>query len=84
VLFTESTEYHCEIDNSCPEKTVPSGTRKLALPLLIGGIAGTGIGIGLYSAGHTNLAMDAQGSSASGKTAEVRPPTLGVTLRGKL
>jgi hypothetical protein len=84
VLFTETTEYHCEVDPSCPETTTASGTKKLALPLLLGGLAGTGLGIGLFVAGHSQFTTDVPNSSAGEKLAGVRPRAFGLTLRGAL
>ncbi len=84
VLFTETTEYHCDVDPSCPESTTQSGTRKLAFPFLIGGLAGTGLGIGMFVAGHTTLGLDPAGSSAGSKTAGLREAPLGLTYRGAL
>jgi hypothetical protein len=84
VLFTETTEYHCEVDPSCPESTTASGTKKLALPLLLGGLAGTGLGIGLFVAGHSQFTTDAPGASKASEQSGVRQQAFGVTLRGTL
>ena len=83
VIFTESTEYHCEVDPSCPETKVTSGTKKLALPLVLGGVAGTGLGIGLFMAGHTEIGTETAASGGA-HLAEVRGRPFGVTLSGKL
>jgi hypothetical protein len=84
VVFTETTEYHCEVDPSCPETTTASGTKKLALPLLLGGLAGTGLGIGLFVAGHSQFTSDVPGESKAAKQAGGRQQAFGVTLRGAL
>lgn len=64
-LFTETTEYDCDVDPSCPERTEDSATKKLALPLLLGGAAGIGGGIGMMLAGSTSLEKQSQTANLS-------------------
>jgi hypothetical protein len=82
-LFTETTEFHCEIDNSCPEQTVESGTHKLALPLLLGGVAGTGLGIGMIALGKTSFEEE-HPRTAFRVPREAAATSFGITYRGNL
>jgi hypothetical protein len=64
-LFTEDTDY--KSDGS--EIKSESGTKKLALPLLLGGLGGTGLGIGLIVAGGTSFDRDPHpGADRAGAT----------------
>jgi len=76
-LFTKTTNYRCDIDNSCPEEQVESSTHKLALPFLIGGAVGTGAGIWMVSAGRTSIEPE-QGATALQRPTNAAPNVLGL------
>lgn len=80
-LFTEITQYNP--DGS--ETKTDSGTKKLALPLLLGGLWGTGLGIGMMIAGRTSLERDAYAdpnAEHGGPNVASRTP-LGVSYSGR-
>jgi len=76
-LFTKSTNYRCDIDNSCPEEQVESTTHKLALPFLIGGAVGTAAGIWMVSAGSTSIEPE-RGATALQRPTNVVSNVLGL------
>jgi hypothetical protein len=86
VLFlfvgAETTEFDCETDPSCPERTVDSGTKKLALPLIIGGAAGTGVGIGMMLAGRTSLEHEPRASASATPNRAWSSAPLGLSYNG--
>jgi hypothetical protein len=80
-VLTEDIDW----DSEGNQVTTMSGTRKIALPLLLGGAAGTGLGIGMLHWGRSSLEKTDSGQQAALPAAGgFAGAPLGISYRGSL